>query len=1029
MKDSHENPSQKPPETPPQAEPAPEVKLSPEEMAPQEKVKIVIAFNLKKEFANVTSKEIGGAIYRYLKSNKKDEDRWMEKYSPVLDMPVGAKWADWKGKVTPLLLKDLRLPPGSDESVIKIKEQDNWLNENWSSPEERDKILKTYSHLGDKRRAWLNNPHYYIEDWKEIDRKMIKEAFTKAYGGEAEKAMREKNLPEPDGHLTEEGLKDIVPRAFALRGEDKEAREERMSDAVDARGVSFASNRLFEQLQRGEITRIATGALDEDAKSALYFMTKLNKFGGQIKSVSVLKNGEWMRDAINLDTGHRDAGLTGEGFKTYFFEHHQAKKTIATSAVEGVYKFLIEHDLIPGASPSEVELNKKWMGNLVKFINEVDNYDFDRSSFNETFYKGEWRNSLYGLRRYMSVDDLMEIFQKGGPDFDYRAYRMGEADAKRIIGTHIGKDPITGQDETFTGPLEEVMKLSQKDINSSVNTVKDAEAFMKKNKISQTHHYLGNVLVNYNKPEKYELGGPDVKQTRKFESKDPVHNEAPYAFGYDTFINYSESEDKIFIQSRFDLGPIYEKLQALSDKDARLENIRGIMILTIKNKKGRTIEKEEGDKEGDAVNRFIATIQRLGLWDRNADFFDKHDRDEATALNEVVREPDGSGGDKPVDNPTILATENAFRAALDMSPDKKHLFEKIDLDELKYHSLLIPNLKEAMQMNITGGDSRFKIELNDLNREYRKDVYAKILEKNLKILGIKARLITGKSDSIEVIINPKSSVESLDEAGQKALIKYALENGLNDLLDSGENLSWSQIISKEVEKLGLPEAVNKLDAPDALAMIRKGKTQTIEAEDYKLTLREFLGVGLDKEPRNAVKNALRRAITEGWVNTDRVIRPADLEKVVAYLGKLDYTGLLSDDGRSLAEVRKKTDLPKPASQPPRPAERKDIPVPLITPEEIMRDDINKAYSLTISGLVGLTSKAYIANIDKKMAIELKLPGKSTLIGENRSRFVGVPTEWVKELIKERKNDAIVKEYPDNAEKTEWKKKITEALGL
>lgn len=1003
MQSAAEKPKPSKPETSPEAFEAPktpEVKVSPEEMPPEEKRKIVIAFNLKKEFANATPKEIGGAIYRYLKSNKKDEERWMEKYSPALEMPAGAKWADWKSKVIPLMLKDLRLPPGSSEEAIKQKEQDNWIEENWSTPQDRDKVLKTYSHLGDKRRAWLNNPHYYIEDWKEIDKKVIKEAFQKAYGGEAEREMEKMKkagkLADPDGHLTEERLKDIAPRAFAFRGTDLEAREERMSNAVDAEGKSFASKRLFEQLKSGEITRVATGALDEDAKTALYFITKLNKLGGNIKSVVELKNGEWIRDAINLDTGNRDAGLTGEGFKTYFFDHHQEERTIPTSAVEGVYRFLVEHDLIPGDSPAEVETNKRWMANLVKFVNEVDNYDFDRSFFNAEFYKGEWRGSLYGLRRYMSLDDLIDIFQKNGPDFDYRNYRISPEEAKKMTGTYIKKDPITGQDETFTGSLEEIMKFSQKDIELSINSVKDAEGFMKRNKISQTHHYLGSVLVNYNKPEEYKLGGPDVSQTRKFESKNPVHNEAPYAFGYDTFINYSEAEDKIFIQSRFDLAPIYEKLKSLGDKEARLENIRGTMILTLKNKGG----KDEVERSNDP-NRFVGTLQRLGLWDTNADFFKTHDRSHESAINEVVRDDAGS----PIPNPTTLQVENAFRALLALSPEKASLFEKIDLTELETHSLLAPNLKEALELNARGGEQKFKISLDDANREYRKDIYVPILAKNLKTLGIKARLNFAKPDSIEVIINAKSAVESLDEAGQKALTKYALDNSLVDLLESGKELSWAEIISMEVDKLGLPEAVKKLDGPDALALIRKGKDQAREAEDYSITLKEFLFVGLDKEPYKSVKRTLLRAIHTGSARADGNTSVLDIKNASTYLTKLGYSYNLAPGAQSITKVERRSEK---AVEGPK--------------------DANTKYVEQLAGILGLNERTPVGDIDKEIAKRLNVK-PARLVTQNREMFTDKPKEWIKELFEETKANSLTTDYPGDEAKTKWKKDILDALDI
>lgn len=983
----------------------PEIKASPEEMPAEEKRKIVIAFNLKKEFVNASPKEIGGAIYRYLKSNKKDEERWMEKYSPVLEMPADAKWADWKGKVTPLLLKDLRLPPGSSEEAIKQKEQENWLEENWSTPQDRDKVLKTYSHLGDKRRAWLNNPHYYIEDWKEIDKKVIKEAFQKAYSGEAEKEMEKMRkagkLSDPDGHLTEEGLKDIVPRAFAFRGTDLEAREERMSDAVDAEGKSFASKRLFEQLKRGEITRVATGALDEDAKTALYFITKLNKLGGNIKSVVELKNGEWMRDAINLDTGNRDAGLTGEGFKTYFFDHHQEERTIPTSAVEGVYRFLVEHDLIPGDSPAEVETNKKWMANLVKFVNEVDNFSFDRSSFNAEFYKGDFRNSLYGLRRYMSIDDLIAIFQKGGPDFNYQKYRLSDADARTMTGTYFKKDPITGQDETFTGSLEEIMKFSQKDIDSSIDAVKEAEEFMKRNKISQTHHYLGSVMVYLNKPKKYELGGPDINQTRQFESQNPIHNEAPYAYGYETTITFSASKRKVRIQSIHDLGPIHERLKSLGDKDVRLENIRGQMILTLDNKGGAAEAAGQEDSEEGNLKRLIGTLQRLGLWDTNADFFKTHDRNKETALNEVVRDTAGN----PISNPTTLQVENAFRTLLALPPEKAALFEQIDLDELQTHSLLASNLKEAIELNAQGGEQKFKIALDDTNREYRKDVYVPILAKNLKTLGIKARLNFAKPDSIEVIINAKSAVESLDEAGQKALTKYALENGLMDLLESGKELSWAEIISMEVDKLGLPEAVKKLDGPDALALIRKGKDQAREAEDYGITLKEFLSAGLDKEPYKSVKRTLLRAIHTGSARADGNTSVLDIKNASTYLTKLGYSYNLAPGAQAITKVERRSEK---AAEGPK--------------------DANARYIEQLAGIVGLSEKTPIGDIDKEIAKRLNVK-PARLVTQNRPMFTDRPKEWIKELFEEAKNpEGFVIEYDDKI-KEKWKKDILEALDV
>lgn len=125
---------------------------------------------------------------------------------------------------------------------------------------------------------------------------------------------------------------------------------------------------------------------------------------------SNVKPGEFVPDAINIDTGYEE--LTVDG-KTAFFDRHSPFSGRNTSATQKVYKGLTETGLLR-AEP--------YLDELVDFVTKCDNMTFPKDG-GYNFFRDSYR-TMRGLSRYVRFPNLVQFF-KDGKDYNQPLSQAG----------------------------------------------------------------------------------------------------------------------------------------------------------------------------------------------------------------------------------------------------------------------------------------------------------------------------------------------------------------------------------------------------------------------------------------------------------------------------------------------------------------------------------------------------------------------------------------------------------------------------
>ncbi len=961
MKPSLENPTPQSPETPPQSETQdnrkPEIVPSPEEMGEKEKEIAIRAINLKSKFKGASGKEIGEAFYRFERGGEKtDHARRMEKWSGVLNITESAKWEDFEDKIRELEAKDLKLSPAAIWEAIIAKESEIWLKENWSTPETRKEKYKEFDWYGEKVRAWVNDKENYLEEWKNIDNDRITQAFKK-YGGKV------KDLPKSDGFLTDRELVDMAPKAFALDGQKMEEREEMMRPEV-------ASKMLLEQLKNGQIDRIVIGADDADARLAVRIFTDFNKLGDKIRVVSQVSNGQWMRNAINIDTGNRPAGLVGEGKKTYFFDHHQEHRTEPTSGAKLVFEWILEHDLLPDTydGMNKAEL-RAWLERAVKFVTEVDNashlyineknadgspkdkdkIDAEKQEL-EKFYKNDFAKSLYGLYNNLPFEELLKLLKE---DRDWRSPLSDDYLAK-ISAIRIYKIPPSGEEKTdIENLLRDTVERVKGEVISSIDTIRAAEEEMKRKNIKNQHPILGKVLVNFKESTKL-LG-----QEKPWEEQvQPAHREAAYALGYDTQITFSQADNKFWIQSRKDLSQMAEEIKK-SGYDVIIA--RGSLAIP-----------KKGGKE------YSELLTNLGLWDQESFKLKGQENTEADGFVAL--------GFDPNVKPTPDAIHNAIASKVG---EPVETIARLQMGHFLKYKSLAADLKKAIEL----GKSRKRDKLIFEGEKSYTSIYInEVLMPSIEKLGIKASVKT-RGKKIEVAIN--YGEESVD-ANETFRLSWLASHGLQE-----NAMTFEEIMSKEAKDAGLdPEIISKLPTEEVKQLIDDGKTAKI------LRLRsvdEYRKLGMEKFPRE--KEALLRAVTEGELRQG-LLSASSFYKTTERLDSLGYTFEFDRGNRD---------------------KRRPMRIWNVRHESRASAETDSRFVTRFASILGIENQNRDINAIAE-AVGEKVGKPKELILRNKMKFLDVPQEWVSELINERRNKRTML-YQNDARRTEWKTDILRALEI
>lgn len=132
---------------------------------------------------------------------------------------------------------------------------------------------------------------------------------------------------------------------------------------------------------------------DLDGRSALGI---LQEAGIDTSNLVYVRPGEYLKGAINLDTGDKFGVVYEEPTYTAFFDHHAKGTKEVTSTAEVVYKTMVDLGMI---EKSEA------MDRLVDFVTKIDNRQFPPEEFLKS------AKTILGLQRDLDFDKLLSYFK------------------------------------------------------------------------------------------------------------------------------------------------------------------------------------------------------------------------------------------------------------------------------------------------------------------------------------------------------------------------------------------------------------------------------------------------------------------------------------------------------------------------------------------------------------------------------------------------------------------------------------------
>lgn len=147
----------------------------------------------------------------------------------------------------------------------------------------------------------------------------------------------------------------------------------------------------FDQKEGKQVLRPFT---DLDGKCALGI---LKEAGIDTSKLTYVRPGEYLKGAINLDTGDKFGVVYEEPTYTAYFDHHGPGTKEVTSTTEIIYKTMVDLGLI---EKSEA------LDRLVKFVNDIDNRKLPPEEFLRS------GKTILGLQRALDFDKLLSYFKE-----------------------------------------------------------------------------------------------------------------------------------------------------------------------------------------------------------------------------------------------------------------------------------------------------------------------------------------------------------------------------------------------------------------------------------------------------------------------------------------------------------------------------------------------------------------------------------------------------------------------------------------
>jgi len=122
----------------------------------------------------------------------------------------------------------------------------------------------------------------------------------------------------------------------------------------------------------------------------------LKEAGIDTSNLTYVKPGEYLKGAINLDTGDKFGVVYEEPTYTAYFDHHAPGTKEVTSTAEIVYKTMVDLGML---EKSEA------MDRLVKFVTDVDNRRLPPEEFLRS------GKTILGLQRSLDFETLLAYFE------------------------------------------------------------------------------------------------------------------------------------------------------------------------------------------------------------------------------------------------------------------------------------------------------------------------------------------------------------------------------------------------------------------------------------------------------------------------------------------------------------------------------------------------------------------------------------------------------------------------------------------
>lgn len=219
------------------------------------------------------------------------------------------------------------------------------------------------------------------------------------------------------------------------------------------------------QFDKKEGKQVLKPFTDLDGRSAIGI---LQEAGIDTSNLTYVRPGEYLRGAINLDTGDKFGVVYEEPTYTAFFDHHAKGIKEVTSTTEIVYKTMVALGMI---EKSEA------MDRLVDFVSKIDNRQFPPEEFLKS------AKTILGLQRDLDFEKLLKYFKD-----------------------HKSPTRELNPEEFYEYGLKESAEKQQKIVDEAMETLERME---KEGKVIDTKY--GKIVVNENNELKVGTSAAYVK--------------------------------------------------------------------------------------------------------------------------------------------------------------------------------------------------------------------------------------------------------------------------------------------------------------------------------------------------------------------------------------------------------------------------------------------------------------------------------------------------------------------------------------